>query len=131
MAGWALYDYVDARGINQIERWTKNLESGYRGMLNRKLRALQDDDERGLVPGLIEGPIKHHRHIYKLKAGGKVRLRPLLCKGPVDNDSELTLLIGATERDYVFDPPDAPDRADIRRGEIINDNRRRCSHVRV
>ena len=100
-------------------------------MLNRRLKALEDETERGLMPGLIDGPIKGYPHIYKLKIGGKVRLRPLLCKGPIDPDTELTLLFGATERDWKFDPEDAPVIAETRRLEILSDGRRRCNHVKV
>ena len=131
MPGWLLYDYIDTRGRNDFEAWTRNLESRYRAMLNRKLKALEDEVERGLLPGMIEGPIKHHPHIYKPKLGGKVKLRPLLCKGPLDNNCELTLLIGATERDWQYDPTNAPDTAEARREEIINDYSRRCRHVKV
>lgn len=131
MAGWLLYDYIDARNINDFQKWTQCLESRYRAMLNRKLKALEDETERGLLPGLIDGPLKGHPHIYKLRLGGRVRLRPMLCKGPVNNDTELTLLIGATERDSKFDPINAPVLAVARRDEIINDIKRRCKHVKV
>ena len=131
MAGWTLYDYVDGRNVNDFERWTKGLEKKYRAMLNRKLKALEDETEPGLLPGLVDGPIRGYPHIYKLKIGGKVRLRPLLCKGPIDNDTELTLLFGATERDWKFVPENAPALAEDRRQEIIRDSRRRCNHVKV
>lgn len=131
MAGWTLYDYVDDRNVNDFERWTKGLEKKYRAMLNRKLKALEDETEPGLLPGLVDGPIRGYPHIYKLKIGGKVRLRPLLCKGPIDNDTELTLLFGATERDWKFVPENAPALAEDRRQEIIRDSRRRCNHVKV
>ena len=100
-------------------------------MLNRRLKALEDETEHGLIPGLVEGPIRGFRHIYKLKIGGKVRLRPLLCKGPIDNENELTLLMGATERDYRYDPFNAPSTAENRRQEIMVDIRRRCIHVKI
>jgi len=99
-------------------------------MLHRKLKALEDT-EPDLVPGLLEGPIRGHPHIYKLKIGGKIRLRPLLCKGPIDNNKELTFLMGATERDYKWDPPNALVVAEARRQEIISNPERRCNHVKV
>lgn len=127
MAGWLLYDYLDRRGENVFKVWTNNLQSGYRGMLKRRIKALEET-ERGLIPNLIDGPLRKYQHIYKLRVGGKVRLRPLLCKGPIEKDTELTFLIGATERDFVFDPLHAPQTADDRRQEIIGDPRRRCTH---
>ncbi len=131
MAGWILYDYVDQRNVNHIEQWTKGLEKKYRAMLHRKLKALEDETEQGLLPKLFDGPLKGYPHIYKLKIGGKVKLRPLLCKGPIDNDDELTLLIGATERGWQYNPKNAPAIAEERRKEILNDNERRCNHVKV
>jgi len=131
MGGWRLYDYVDRDEVNQFEAWSKGLEKKYRAMLNRKLKALEDESEHGLIPGLVVGPIKRYPHIYKLQIGGKVRLRPLLCKGPIDPNNELTLLIGATERDWKFGPKNAPEIAEKRRQEIILDSQRRCNHVKV
>jgi hypothetical protein len=131
MPGWILYDYVDRRDRNDFERWSRTLEKKYLAMLNRRLKALEDETERDLLPGLIDGPIRGYPHIYKLRIGGRVRLRPLLCKGPIDPDNELTLLIGATERDWMFDPEDAPQIAEERRLEILSDYRRRCTHVKV
>lgn len=131
MAGWQLYDYVDSDGINEFEAWSNGLERKYRAMLNRKLKALEDETEHGLIPGLVVGPIKGYSHIYKLQIGGRVKLRPLLCKGPIDPNNELTLLIGATERGWKFDPQNAPETAEKRRQEIIRDSQRRCNHVKV
>ncbi len=131
MAGWILYDYVDRRGINSFEQWSRGLEKSYLAMLNRKLKALEDETERDLLPGLIDGPIRGYPHIYKLRVGGRVRLRPLLCKGPADKNTELTLFMGATERDSKFDPANAPAMAEERRQEIIQDQQRRCNHVKV
>lgn len=130
MAGWRLYDYVDHRGVNHLAAWSRSLDSKYRAMLHRRLKALEET-EPSLVPGLVEGPIRGHPHIYKLKIGGKVRLRVLLCKGPIDNNKELTFLMGATERDYKWDPPNAPTIAEARRQEIISNLGRRCNHVKV
>ena len=130
MAGWRLYDYIDERGINQFEQWSRGLESGDRAKLHRKLKALEDT-EPGLIPGLLSGPINGYPHIYKLRIGGKVRLRPLLCKGPIEKDSELTLLMGATERDWKWNPHNAREVAVARRQEILNNPERRCIHVKV
>jgi len=53
-------------------------------------------------------------------------LRPMLCKGPIEMESEYTMLIGAIEVNFKLDV-DAED-AEIRRAEIIeNPNRRRIN----
>jgi len=130
MRGYRLYDYIDYRGVNQFENWTKGLDKGYRGRLNRKLKALEDN-EPDLLPGLISGPITGHAHIYKIKLGGRLALRPLLCKGPINNKSELTLLMGAVEKGFRWEPRNAPETAERLRQEIIDNPQRRCDHVKV
>lgn len=84
-----------------------------------------------LPPQLLAGPIKNYAHIYKMRINGRVALRPLLCKGPINNDQEFTLLKGATEMDRKLEPRNAPDIAVVRRGEILLNSARRCNHVRV
>jgi hypothetical protein len=53
----------------------------------------------------------------------------MLCKGPINNNIEFTLLYGAREQDRQLIPWDAVERAEIRRQEIINNQLRRCDHV--
>jgi hypothetical protein len=45
----------------------------------------------------LAGPIKKQKHIYKLVIHGQRMLRPMLCKGPFQMDTEFTLLLGAIE----------------------------------
>jgi hypothetical protein len=70
-------------------------------------------------------------HIYKLKVQGNPKLRPMLCKGTEDNDAEFTLLLGAKEIQWKYDPEDAPRIAALIREEIIRDPKRRCKHERI
>ena len=128
MARWRLYDYVDNRGISDFESWSRTLEKRDRARLSAKLRMLETAGPE-LPPQLLAGPIKGH--IYKLRINGQVALRPLLCKGPINNDEEFTLLMGAIERDRKLEPRNAPDIAERRRQEILNNPTRRCNHVRV
>jgi hypothetical protein len=130
MPGWRLYDYVDHRGDNDFKRWSLGLQSSDRARLSQKLGMLQKLGP-DLPPSLLAGPIKHHAHIYKMRINGQVALRPLLCKGPISNDEEFTLLMGATERDREWQPRNAPAIAGVRRTEILGDLTRRCDHVRV
>jgi hypothetical protein len=69
--------------------------------------------------------------IQKLRVKGKVQLRPMLCKGPVDKEKEYTLLIGATERDSKFVPDKADQIANQRKQIIIENHNRRCLHERI
>jgi len=97
--------------------------------LNQKLDMLRREPE--LPPQLLAGPLEG-KPIHKLRINGRVALRPMLCKGPINNDSEFTLLMGATEKDRVLIPEDAIDQAADRRREVIaNPNGRRTPHERV
>lgn len=130
MSAWRLYDYLDRRDINDFEIWSRRLEKPDRARLSQKLRMLETVGP-DLPPQLLAGPIKSHAHIYKLRINGRIALRPLLCKGPINMDIEFTLLKGATEVDREWNPRNAPDIAEMRRQEVRNDPTRRCSHVRV
>ena len=130
MTTWELYDYLTASGDNDFKGWSKDLQKPDLARLNRKLKMLEDNGPN-LGPGLLAGPIKGYAHIYKLKMTSSVALRPLLCKGPIDNDKEFTLLKGAFEIGSAWEPPNA--RADaVNRREIVkNSPSRRCKHVKV
>jgi hypothetical protein len=130
MKRWKLYDYLDSALRNDFEAWCMDLQKPDLARLNRKLKMLEDNGP-DLGPQLLAGPIKGHAHIYKLRINGRVALRPLLCRGPVDNDSEFTLLKGAFEVGGKWDPPTAPAEAVTRRATVAGDSSRRCHHVKV
>lgn len=130
MSTWRVYDYVDSRERNDFEAWSKGLEKPDRARLSQKLRMLETVGS-DLPPQLLAGPIKSYAHIYKLRINGRVALRPLLCKGPINKDEEFTLLLGATEVGRKWEPRNAPAKAETRRQEILRDPTRRCNHVRV
>ena len=106
------------------------LQSSDRARLSQKLGMLEKLGP-DLPTGLLAGPIRNQAHIYKMRINGRVALRPLLCKGPINNDEEFTLLIGATERDRQWQPRNAPATAGVRRMEILGNVARRCNHVQV
>lgn len=129
MAEFKIYDYVDERGVNDFKDWSERLQKPDLAKLNRKLDMLRKEPE--LPPQLLAGPLDG-TPIYKLRINGRVALRPMLCKGPIKNDCEFTLLFGAHEKDTVLVPEDAVLRAATRRGDVIADpTRRRRLHERV
>jgi hypothetical protein len=125
---FALFDFRDLRNENTIREWASRLQKSERAKLNLKLDMLQRyGDELGSSLLLSVAP-----YIFKLKAKGKVQLRPMLCKGPVRDESEFTLLIGATERDGKLVPSDVVERAQSRRADVLADpGKRRVPHERV
>jgi hypothetical protein len=127
---WTLYDYVDADGNNDFKAWSRSLQKPELAKLNRRLKALEDNGP-ALAPQMLAGPLAGYPHIYKLKMNGKVALRPLLCKGPINNETEFTLLKGAFEVGNKWQPSSAPSEAVARRGFVLNDPKRRTAHVKV
>lgn len=70
-----------------------------------------------------------NRKIKKIRVNGQVALRPLLCLGPIHNDQEFTLLVGAFEKGGEFDPRNAVEMAADRREQVVqNPSVRRCEH---
>ncbi len=126
---WELYDYVDNRGRNDIKAWTQSLEKTQRMKLNSKLDMFEKFGSH-LPPKLYSDTPLHH--IKKIRSRGQVELRLLLSKGPIDNNKEFTLLLGAIEKNYKLEPRDAFERAERRRQEIMeNPKIRRCLHEPV
>lgn len=131
-----LYNYLDARGVNVIKEWTLALGKRDLAALNSKLDVLaRVVDPLRELPGLLFGPgIGGHQEIWKLKIGGSGSgnaLRPLVCKGPSNKATEITLLAGATERDGDLRPEGIADTAEKHRKSIVNDKTRRCEHEPV
>ncbi|CAN5350465.1 hypothetical protein BH10ACI1_BH10ACI1_29420 [soil metagenome] len=124
---WQLFDYQSKKG-NEIKKWTLGLQKLQRIKLNAKLDMLQQSGS-DLTPQLLAGT--GVPHIFKLRVQGNPKLRPLLCKGTANNKTEFTLLIGAFEIQWEFDPKDALAIAVKRREDLLNDPSRRCKHERI
>jgi hypothetical protein len=120
-----VYDFIDACHGNVVGSWIRGLSTSDRAKFKLKIRYLSDVEYDEAIRGkLLQGPI--YKHVYKLKIHGDIMLRPLLCRGPINNDVEYTLLAGAKEENFNLVPEDAPEVAENRRAEVIGDpsNRR-------
>lgn len=116
------FEFLDGRGRGVLTEWRSGLEAAQQAQLDEKIKSMRAE------PLLIDNmlfSVKGYPKIRKLKIGGKVRLRPLLCRGPQDVKAELTLLAGATERDWKFDPPGAPATAELNRQSLVKNPARR------
>ena len=79
----------------------------------------------------LAGPLRGSPHVYKIRVNGNVAARLLLCKGPIQMETEYTLLMGAFERDDEL-PEGILERAESLRQEVIaNPNERRGLHERA
>jgi hypothetical protein len=125
---FVLFDYTDANGKNDIKEWALGLEKRERAKLNAKLDMLAKLGS-DLFPQVLTGTPTPG--ILKLRVKGKVQLRPMLCKGPINIEKEFTLLIGAKERGSQFVPEKADEKANVRKQIIVENHTRRCPHERV
>jgi len=114
---WQIYDYVNSRGNNEIKDWMLRLQKPARARLNVKLDMLEKNGSN-LSTGLLSDT--KEPHIKKIRLNGRVAPRLMLCKGPIENNKEFTLLFGAIEKDRKLEPRDAENRAEARRQEIIS-----------
>ncbi len=125
---FSLFDYVDAHGANCFYEWWRGLQKKEQGKLRARMNMLRDygEDLRPQILSDTDVP-----GILKIRVPGNVALRPLLCKGPHNNDSEFTMLMGATERDFVLVPSNAVETANGRKTVVANNINRRIKHVSI
>ncbi|MGD0788564.1 MAG: hypothetical protein ABR898_11315 [Terracidiphilus sp.] len=123
---FTLYDFVDEDSKNVISSWRDGLTIRSKAQLDNKLHMLEISGS-SLPPKLLAGPIKKTGHIYKLIIHADVMLRPMLCRGPFEMDTEFTLLVGAKEIQGKLIP--GPESAVKNRATLLADRRRRIPHV--
>jgi hypothetical protein len=128
-ANWRLFDYLDTHGRNVMQDWADSLpmQRRDRGRLDSKIDMLAKAGDQ-LPPGLLQNT--RCRHIMEIKVNGQVALRPMLCRGPFAMQSEFTFLLGVVERDRRYVPPDAPERAEANKLDLLAHAERRCEHER-
>lgn len=124
---WHLYDFTNERGDSLLREWIERERLSRRdvGQLQHKLDMLAVAGP-SLPSKLLAGPV--HKHIYKLIIHGERMLRPFLCKGPFNMDTEFTLLLGAIETDWRLDHD--PREAERNRIVLLADPGRRRNHER-
>jgi len=125
---YALFDYLTDKGINDFKIWTEKLQKTQRGKLNLRLDMLEQKGP-DLFPQILTGT--DTAGIQKLRVPGKIQLRPMLCKGPINVKTEFTLLIGAIEKQDKLQPKKADQIADRRKKDVITDEKRRIKHERI
>jgi len=86
--------------------------------------------ENAIKSKLLHGPIQKQKHIYKLRIQTNVAMRPLLCRGPIENLTEYTLLLGIEEKNDKL-PDGAVQKAETNRQAILANPARREHHVRI
>jgi hypothetical protein len=125
---FALYDFLTHDGHNPFKEWTRGLESQELAKLNQKLDMLELYGS-DLPPRLFSDT--DYPHIKKLRINGRIALRPLLCRGPLNMQAEFTLLLGCRERDGRLVPENGLEIAEQCRSAILTDGSRRTIHERI
>lgn len=115
-----IYRYAET---SDIEEFIRGLDSGSQARLNAKIAALRENGFVLLGSNLLTDT--KLPHIKEVRVNGRVAVRMLVCRGPVDGKKELTLLLGAVERDNKYVPKDALGIADGRRQRVAEDPDRR------
>lgn len=114
---WNIFDYRDNRGRNVIRHWLSRAGTVLAAKADAKIRMLSQfgpECPKGVLADTSD------RHIDKLRVLGKDNTRVLLCKGPVNLNSEYTLLSAHPEKDRKL-PRGAVEDAASRRLEVISD----------
>jgi hypothetical protein len=123
---WPIYCFVSHRRENVIREWLRTEKVPTKQVAT--FQAKIDAYERGgpeVNPGLIVGPVA--KNIYKMKIKGNkghVQLRPMVCYGPF-LETEVTLLLGAIEKDFKLVPSNCKEKAQENRDIVIADRTRR------
>ena len=132
MIEYDLWDFLDNRLKNVIQEWAKDdrLTVRSRAALNSKIKRLKQlDYGLAIQTKLLAGPI--YKHIYKLVIHADIMLRPMLCRGPIDNEREYTFLLGAVEIGGKL-PAGSKEQAETNREVVINDpGHRRMRHQSI
>jgi|HubBroStandDraft_4_1064222.scaffolds.fasta_scaffold38276_3 hypothetical protein len=122
------YDYVHPVEGNLMKSWSLGLQKKERAKLNSKIDALSMHGA-DLIPGILAPT--GTPNIFKLKAQGQVKLRPMVCEGPGVGEAAFTFLLGAKEISWDYDPRDAPNLAADIRNDLREHPERRVEHERV
>lgn len=124
-----LFDFINDKGENEFKTWVIGLEKIQRAKLNEKIDKLYIHGD-ALHPHMLSDT--GVPGIQKLRVQGGVKLRPLLCKGPVLINSEYTFLKGAKEIGSKWSPKNSPTIADELKVIVMNDpTNRRKDHENI
>ena len=126
IGAWPIYDFLHNSGSNLIKAWGDGGSQSERVCRRKSDLLAQHGDE--LPPGLLSDT--SIPTIKKIRVNGRVAVRLMLCRGPIDVAAEFTLLMGVVEKDRKLIPENAEAIAEERRLAVKNDGSRRINHVR-
>lgn len=125
---YEIWVYQDAPGRIEFYEWRSNHLRRCKAQIAKmeeKLDKLQLVGKE-LFPQILTGT--EAAGILKLRIHGNPQLRPLLCYGPHSIETEFTLLLGAKEVSFNYDPRDALAKASTNKGNVIADQLMRVEY---
>jgi hypothetical protein len=131
-----LWDFLRGPNRNEMQSWASREKLGVRerAQLNQKIDMLERVGfDLACSVGFLAGTSGDFNHIFKLIVKSQRMLRPMLCRGPMEPNREVTFLCGAIEKDFNLHPPDAAGRADEHRRIVLDTasaEQRRTIHER-
>jgi hypothetical protein len=130
-----LWDYLHCPGRNEMQAWAQQEKLGVRerAQLNQKLDMLERIGfDTAYHLSFLKGTSGEYNQIFKLVVKSERMLRPMLCRGPLKNDTEVTLLCGAIEKDFDLTPSNVAEKADGYRRNLLAEggSTRRVNHDR-
>jgi hypothetical protein len=99
MSIWAFYDFISARGVNEIHQWLNSQEvsAGAKAKINARIASLQGFP---IFPEQYFSAYKGWDDLYELRVVfGGVQYRPFGCYGPARR--QFTILVGGIEKSSV------------------------------
>jgi hypothetical protein len=122
---YKIWVFIEPDGTNEFYKWREKMPPKQVAKMDDRITKLSQSGLQ-LLP-LILAPVKNSG-LYKLKVHGNPQLRPLLTRGPLDNNSEFTLLQGAREISSQFDPLNAVDLANAKKDRLLLDDSLRTEY---
>lgn len=118
-------DYVSPAGTNQIKKWSKRLSIQQREDFETLLSFLSKQ-QAWEWPHFRMLSGKKYKGIGEIRFKSRVQLRVAGIKSK--HPGRYILLIGFSHKQNVYDPPNAPDTAVDRKGDLERGEASTCEH---
>lgn len=124
---FTFFDYIDASGDNVIRAWLQQQGVKVEAKFDNWIKYLEATPRGSWTRPLVDTLSGDCQGLIEIRVGlAKVQYRLLGFHGP--NRKEVTLVLGAKEKERRLDPPSACQQALLRRDEILADPTRRKRH---
>lgn len=127
-AEFTFFDYIDSSGENVIRAWLQQQGAGVRAKFNTWIMHLEATPPGSWTRPFVDTLSRDCRGLIEIRVQrSKIQYRLLGFRGP--NKREVTLVLGALEKEGKLEPPSACQQALSRKGEVEADPTRRKKHA--